>query len=616
MTQRRVDVIVPLCSGGAIARRCLDRLLDASQGEDAEIIVVNDAVADDDLVNRLRELAAAKRLTLVENTSPHGFLVAANHALALHPERDVVIVHADVEVPPGWLSRLAAQAMSGARVGAAIPFADRGAPVNYPRSEGPNALPAGYDTNRLDALFQTANAGRNVTLPAVGGPCVYFRRECLNAVGLFDGDAFDSPGAAAEDLCLRAAAVGFVHLLAGDVFVSHPEAVEATKESDAQALAQMYPGYPAQARASRPRAQPLARRVDLLRLAASPKPLLVFIAHAWGGGVRRHTKDLANLVSGECEVLHLEPAGGPLVRLHWPKEGEEFSAWFELPADLPSLARTLTALGVARLHFHHIHAQPQAILDLPAAAGLPYDCTLHDYFAVCPQYHLVDAEGHYCGEPDATGCAACLADRPGLWGLDIGEWRRRFAALLAGADRVIAPSVDVAERMRRYAPGLAIDVWSHPEAEITFPARATRVAVLGTLSPEKGLRVVAACAADAQARSLPLAFRLIGSTTAPITQAPMVPLTLYGQYDDADLARLLADERPDVIWFPAQVPESYSYTLSVALASGLPIVASALGALSERLAGRPTAITLPWNASAADWNAALLAAATPTTAEA
>ena len=63
------------------------------------------------------------------------------------------------------------------------------------------------------------------------------------------------------------------------------------------------------------------------------------------------------------------------------------------------------------------------------------------------------------------------------------------------------------------------------------------------------------------------------------------------------------------MWFPDQVPETYSYTLSVALASGLPIVASALGALPERLAQHPRAATVPWNAAPADWNAALLGAA-------
>ena len=78
---------------------------------------------------------------------------------------------------------------------------------------------------------------------------------------------------------------------------------------------------------------------------------------------------------------------------------------------------------------------------------------------------------------------------------------------------------------------------------------------------------------------------MLGSTTEPVPQAPDVPLSIFGQYDDAQLPALLAAEKPDVIFFPAQVPETYSYTLSVALASGVPIVASSLGALPERIAG-------------------------------
>ena len=77
---------------------------------------------------------------------------------------------------------------------------------------------------------------------------------------------------------------------------------------------------------------------------------------------------------------------------------------------------------------------------------------------------------------------------------------------------------------------------------------------------------------------------------------------MHGEYPDGELPRLLAAENADVIWFPAQVPETYSYTLSVAMSTGLPIVASDLGALSERLANYPQAIIVPWNAPAERWN--------------
>ncbi len=184
----------------------------------------------------------------------------------------------------------------------------------------------------------------------------------------------------------------------------------------------------------------------------------------------------------------------------------------------------------------------------------------------------------------------------------------RLGRLLHGASRIIAPSQDIATRMHRYFPDLAIDVWPHPEGPGLLPPRVTRVAILGNLSPEKGLYVVAACARDARERGLPLNFRVLGSTTEPIPQAPDAPLTIYGQYVDSELPQLIAAEKPDVLLFAAQVPETYAYTLSVALQSGLPIVASALGAFPERLAGTPRSTTVPWNAPPAKWNDALLAA--------
>src|SRR5207253_1666694 len=132
-----------------------------------------------------------------------------------------------------------------------------------------------------------------------------------------------------------------------------------------------------------------ARRVDLLRLAELPKQLLVFVSHPWGGGIRRYMNDLAALVDERAEVLYLEPAADDTVKLYWPRAGESFAAYFHFPDELPLLVDVLKSIGVARLHFHHVHKLPRAILELPSAAGLPFDCTLHDYFSICPQYHLV-----------------------------------------------------------------------------------------------------------------------------------------------------------------------------------------------------------------------------------
>jgi glycosyltransferase involved in cell wall biosynthesis/GT2 family glycosyltransferase len=608
-----IDIIVPVHHDGAAVRRCLASLLAARQESVFEIVIVSDASSDSALLHWLRELVAQRRVTLLEAPACEGLAAALNRGIALHRDldRDIVVLRSNAEVAGDWLDRLAAHAHVN-DIGTVAPITGAGGVAGYPRSGVANALPADQTVASLDKLFQRANDSIAVGVPLACGPCLYVRRECLNSVGTFAAGPDGGDAGVEEDFSLRATGAGFRHLLATDVFVGCQGDVDQTQRIDVRvqkSLDKRHPHYRA-ARSDltqRDPARPYLRRVDMLRLAESPRQLLLFVAHAWGGGVRRHMDELAELIGDRCEVLLLEPAAGDAVKLSWPKSGEGFVAYFSLPQEMAALASLLRELGVARIHFHHIHGLPQAVLDLPGAAGLPYDCTLHDYYTICPQYHLVTEDGRYCGEPDAAGCAACISRRPSQWGLDIAAWREAFGALLHGADRVFAPSRDVAQRIKRYFPAIDVTVLPHAEVHAIAP-RVVRVVTLGRLSPEKGLRVFTACAADARSRTLPLSFRVLGSTSEPIPQWPDVAVSIHGQYADSELPSLIAAERPDVIWLPSQVPESYSYTLSAALDAGAVIVASALGALPERLAANPRAVLVSADATPAEWNDALLKA--------
>lgn len=612
-----VDVVVAIQRGAEGARRCIESVLATPQQTPFDVAVVSDASADAGLTSWLRELAREGRITLLDASAYRGMAAALNRAAALHrgSERDLVVLHGATEVANDWLDRLARHAAAASDIGTVVPFAASAGVAGYPLTGSANALPTGESAATLDRLFQRANAGAAVNLPLSFGPCVYYRRECLTAVGEFATGPLDDDYGVAKEFGLRAGSAGFRHVLAADVYIGGGDYAMAGVDRDRAALAdaaldQRFPHYRAERAglALRDPARPFQRRVDLLRLAESPRHLLLFVAHAWGGGIRRHMDELAAASGERCDVLLLEPAAGDTVKLSWPKSGEGFALYFTLPQELPALVSLLGTLGLARIHFHHVHGLPRAVLELPAKADVPYDCTLHDYYAACPQYHMVTENGAYCGEPDAAGCARCLSRRPSQWGLDIESWRAAFATLLCNAERVFAPSRDVAQRIARYFPDVTTVVLPHAESALAPAPQVVRVLTLGSLSPEKGLRVVTACAVDARARGLPLSFRVIGGTTEPVPQWPQAALSIHGQYLDADLPALIAAERPDVIWFPAQVPESYSYTLSAALASGASIVASALGVFPERLAGVAHSAIVPWDATSAEWNAALVKA--------
>ena len=131
--------------------------------------------------------------------------------------------------------------------------------------------------------------------------------------------------------------------------------------------------------------------------------------------------------------------------------------------------------------------------------------------------------------------------------------------------------------------------------------RPLKVAVVGALSAIKGADVLEDVAAAARKNGTPVEFHLIGYGYRTLRARPRTHLTVYGRYEEADLPALLDWLAPDLVWFPAQWPETYSYTLSACLQGGWPVVAPDLGAFAERLQGRGWTWVQPWDQTPAQW---------------
>ena len=601
-----IDIIIPVYRGAAETRACIESVLAAKNTKATEIVVMNDASPEPVIGAYLVELAANARITLLTNESNLGFVASCNRAMQLHTGRDVVLLNSDTVVADGWLDRMVACAAATPQTASVTPFSNNATLCSYPYIAVSNVLASGLSLRELDALFATVNVGRYVEIPTGVGFCMLMTRAAIDTIGMFDTEAFGRGYGEENDWCMRAAEQGFAHLLCGDVFVYHKGEVSFGGESapgkqQAQSVIDArYPSYReliARHLAEDP-ARVLRRRVDLARLVASNRPRILFITHNWGGGTEKHVTDLAALVSASLEVLVLKPHDEQSLSLRWLRDGEEFEAFFESRKDPEELLQLLRAVGISRVHLHHVHGLPVYVLDIHGALGVPLDITLHDYFPVTPHYHLGPG-----GSVDSD------ADAPANdWGFSDVQWRSSMNALLKSAARVIAPSQDLARRMREYFPEIKFQVRGHPD----FAARSTavlhKVLVLGGLTLVKGLKVLEACARDARARNLPLFFKLIGHTAEPIAKFPEVPLVIGGSYREADLEQLIALEKADAFLFPAQIPESYSYTLTAAIRAKLPIVASALGAFTERLEQRPHTHIVAWNAPPEAWNDALLSA--------
>ncbi len=602
-----VDIIVPVYAGLDETQACIESVLAAPVRVAFELVVIDDCGPDPALRDWLRQLAAKGSLTLLENPRNQGYVISANRGMALHPDRDVVLLNSDTEVANDWLDRLRAAAYQAPDVGTVTPFANSGATIcSYPLFCSDNSLPDGWDIAALDALMLATNPGAGVDLPTSVGYCTYLRRDCLEAVGFFDAEAFGRGYGEENDFSMRARYRGWRHRLAADVFVGHRGGVSFGDDKAAlvakarTAIRERHPAYDliVAEHVREDPARDLRERVDWQRLARSPRQRLLFITHDLGGGVERNVRDLARWLEPWAEVLVLRPARDGELTLSWQRTGEAAALAFQREIDLDRLIDLLRVLRIKRAHLHHLIGLEDVAQQVLDALAIPYDLTVHDFLPVCPRINLIDSAGRFCDQPPEEVCERCLAADPQARSRDIVAWRATQGAWLFGAARVLTPSRDTAARLRRVWPKLSVRVATHdqlpsplnypaPQPPRWYPDMPLRVVVLGQLSSAKGIDLLAACAADAAARNLPLEFHLVGQPLGPVPSPAQAPLFVHGAYPETELAGRLQFLSPHLAWFPARWPETWSYTLSACLQAGLPVVAPMLGAFPERLAERP-----------------------------
>lgn len=616
---RPVAIVVPVYRGRKITLSCLAGL--HASAPDAPVIVVDDATPEPALAADLRRLARQGRIVLIRHAGNLGFPAAANAGLravlALPAPLDVVLLNSDAVAPRrkrnSWLNRLRAAVHSAPGIASATPLSNAGGLLSYPSRDAGNPPSSGA----LDALAARINPGQTVDIPTGVGFCLYLRHEALREVGLFREDLFAQGYGEENDWCRRAAALGWRHVAAGDVIVAHQEGISfgAAKlgllARNAEAMERVHPGYLALARdwAGEVPAQdalaPLRRNLDIARLGRrKPQPTTLLVSHASGGGVERAVQArAAEIAEHGGRALILRPLADPK-----NEDGAAIPGWcvvqdaetpeaypnlaFRLPEDAPSLFHLLKLCHPASVEIHHRLGHAPELPDLLARLRRPITHVLHDYASVCPRTTFLGPELAYCGEPtDVETCRACVAragSRDSL-GLDVVALRARSAAEFAAAAQVIAPSRDMARRLRRYFPALQ-PVVAEPEDDarhhIPPPQNAVTECVavaIGAISVDKGFHILRACAEDAANRELPLRFRLVGMSIDDEALIATGRVFVTGRYKEAEAEALVREQAGQIAFLPSLVPETWNFALSTAWAAGLPAIVFDLGAQAERV---------------------------------
>src|SRR4051794_40921397 len=134
-----VDIVLRVEGDIDALRRSVESILASANATPFHVIVVAGARSSADLAASLRDIAAQAHATLLPADRNASDAQTLARALALHRDRDVVLIAPGAEVHGNWLDRLALHAQ-GDGIGAIATFSNVAHAAAYPRPASANAL--------------------------------------------------------------------------------------------------------------------------------------------------------------------------------------------------------------------------------------------------------------------------------------------------------------------------------------------------------------------------------------------------------------------------------------------------------------------------------------------
>jgi GT2 family glycosyltransferase len=344
--------------------------------------------------------------------------------------------------------------------------------------------------------------------------------------------------------------------------------------------------------------------------ATEAQPATLHITHSWGGGVARWVESFIDADRGQrhfqlrAEGPRSGQGAGQRLSLYAANQLQvPVASWWLNPA-IASCTPTnghyreildgvLRRYGIGRILVSSLVGHSLDAL----RSGLPTVQVLHDHF---PRWPLlgVNPEGFPGMAPDRRLAAALQQhellpdfrerDAAG-WSQLAGIWRESIARHRV---RVIAPSRSAADVLRRLDPlwdGIGIEVVPHglpplPSARSIAarerPDGRLRIVVPGRISEGKGQALLL--------EALPQLTRhaqvyLLGAGKNGEEFFGRTGVNVVLEYRREDLPALLQAIGPHAAALLSVVPETFSYTLSEMRQLGIPVIATRVGSLSERI---------------------------------
>ena len=623
----KIAIILPIYNAPAALNECLKSLLNCTPAS-IRIIAINDASTDPEVANVLDAYSMAPNLDVYTNENNLGFSGTVNRGFSLANNNDVIILNSDTVVTPGWVSNLKLKAYSHPKIATVTPLSNNAGPFSVSKtSSSKDAIQIQKLLNSLacdhhfDALQQ---------MPTGHGFCLYIKSQAFEEVGYFDEVNFPRGYGEENDFCMRLKKKQFINTLDTKTFIYHAEAAsfgsdkkKAMVKEGRLKVDQLHPEYTqeiAEYFSGSNYKQSIASLTNFLKenISTVASRNALFLVNVKTGGTPQTNRDLMIALKKNHNIqpfcLYIRKSMAQLSVID-DNFDEIFGAEYTIPETrLPSHAnhflekiyiQLIEKFRFSFVHIRHMGWQSIKIFDILKLFHIPCFYSLHDFYTVCPNIKLQDAENKHCGgdclrSKAANDCRYELWDHPFsdvLKNDGVYQWRQLFKKCLSDASALISTSHTAFEVIQSVYPdliarkdfriiehGRELYISSTNSKKIQEQKTGSKLKLLapGNITDTKGGLLIKQLAQD-ETLSSSVEIHILGNIQNQLNIGKNPSIICHGGYDRNDFPKIVETLSPDIGLVLSIWPETYCHTLTELWMCQVPVIGTSLGAVGDRL---------------------------------
>lgn len=341
-----------------------------------------------------------------------------------------------------------------------------------------------------------------------------------------------------------------------------------------------------------------------------PRVLLVGHTDIVGpvGGVQLHVRDMIEWLDKDHLVFFMTPdKKGLLIRAFYKGKPYESIKEFEWkafdalsnPAAEKAFRELLKSIEPDYVHFHHLLGLPYSLVRV-AKERVRTVVSLHDFYAFCPRYDLIDENGNFC---NFCGKETSCKSKDDAYKVQpfrgsAKDRRETIREILRGVTKIVPSSNTkrlLVENLKLVADEIVVREYPIAEQNLEMKSSGAakrrkpgeiNVGFIGAFTQKKGAELFARLVRT-HAESHPWVkwkvFGEIGESDIAIDLMDDYDVEFFGSYARGQLKTLLRRENVDLGLILSIWPETYAMTVAEATAAGCIPVVTDVGAPPERV---------------------------------